>query len=119
MNRIVRIVVLGLVPTLLCAAPTPKPRESIVVEVSSSKTDVHTSYKHGWGIFGNKLPNDAYSYTDVIFALVDGQHVVCSCAPHKTPCPLWEPGSKVPAERARDSIYISSAASSSEKKPVL
>src|ERR1700690_2186341 len=119
MNRIVRIVVLGLVPTLLCAAPTPKPRESIVVEVSSSKTDVHTSYKHGSGIFGNKLPNDAYSYTDIIFAVVDGQHVVYSCAEHNKSCPLLESGSKVPAERDGDSIYIPSAASSSEKKPVL
>ena len=117
MNRIVRIAVLGLVPTLLCAAPSPKPRDSIVVEISSTKTDVHTSYKHGSGIFGNKLPNDAYSYTDIIFAVVDGKHVVYSCAEHNKSCPLLESGSKVPAERDGDSIYISSAASPSEKKP--
>jgi hypothetical protein len=116
MNRIAGFAALVLIPMLVCAAPTPKPRESIVVEVSSSKTNVHTSYKHGSGIFGNKLPNDAYSYTDIVFAVVDGKHLVYTCAEHNDACPLLESGSKVPAEREGDSIYILPTASS-EKKP--
>jgi hypothetical protein len=119
MNRIVRLAVLALFPTLVCAAPTPKPRESITVEVSSIKTNVHTSYKRATSIFRNKLPNDAYTYTDIIFAVVDGNHVVYTCAEHNNVCPILESGSKLPAERDGDSIYISSAASSSDKKPVL
>jgi hypothetical protein len=86
--------------------------------VSSIKTNVHTSYKRGTSIFRNKLPNDAYSYTDIIFAVVDSNHVVYTCAEHNSVCPILEPGSKLPAERDGDSIYISSA-SPSDKKPVL
>jgi hypothetical protein len=117
--RIAAIVVLILVPTVVFARQKPnKQRESVVVEVVSSKTKTHVSHAWGTGLSRNKMPDDAYTYTDVFFAIVDEKHVVYSCVERKKVCPLLEPGSKLTVEQVGNSIYIPNPGSSENKPSV-
>jgi hypothetical protein len=116
MKRIATIGILILAPTLVCAMPkTNKQKESIVVEVASTKTNVYTTYTRSTSWVKSKLPKDSYTYTDIIFAVVNGKHVVYTCAEHKNACPLLETGSKLPAEQDGDSMYLSPNASPDKK----
>jgi hypothetical protein len=108
MSRKFALAALILVPSLIFATPEPrKQKENIVVEVASIKTDMHRT-----------LPNVSYTYTDIIFAVVNEKHVVYACAERDKACPLLEAGSKIPAESDGDSIYISTTVPS-EKKPLV
>ena len=119
MNRKFALAALILVPSLILAAPEPKKqKESIVVEVASIKTDTHTTHTRTTSWVMSRLTKDNYAYTDIIFAVVNEEHVVYACAERDKACPVLEAGSKVPAERDGDSIYISTTVPS-EKKPLV
>jgi hypothetical protein len=119
MNIKFAIAALILVPSLVFAAPnSKKQKESIVVEVASVKTNTHTTYTRSTSWAMSKLPKDSYTYTDIVFAVVNEEHVVFVCAERDKTCPVLEAGSKIPAERDGDSIHISSS-SPSEKKPLV
>ena len=106
-NRIAAISVLILLPTIVYASPSPKKqKETIVVEVASTKTDTHTSYTRSTSWVKSRLPKDSYTYTNILFAIVDGKHVVYSCAERKNVCPLLENGTKLSAEQDGDSMYL-------------
>ena len=108
MSRKLALAALILVPSLIFATPEPrKQKENIVVEVASIKTDTHT-----------KHTRMLYTYTDIIFAVVNEKRVVYACAERDRACPLVEAGSKIPAESDGDSIYISTTVPS-EKKPLV
>jgi len=118
MNRLATLAALFLVPALAYATPAPKEKDSVEVEVASIKTNIYTSYTRSTSWAMSRLPKDSYTYTDIIFAVVDGKHVVYTCADRKKVCPVLDAGSKVQAERDGDSIYITSSVPS-EKKPVV
>jgi hypothetical protein len=119
MNQIATFaILLFLASTLAYAKPAPKEKETIEVEISSVKTNIYTTYTRSTSWVMSKLPKDSYTYTDIIFAVVDGKHVVYTCADRKKVCPVLEAGTKVSAERDGDSIYISSTVPT-EKKPVV
>jgi hypothetical protein len=106
-SRFASIFALILLPAIIYASPTPKKqKESITVEVASTKTDSYVTYAHLNSLTKSRLPKDSYTYTDVIFAIVNGKHVVYSCAERKKVCPLLENGTKLSAERDGDSIYL-------------
>jgi hypothetical protein len=115
-SRIAAISVLILAPTLLYPSPAPrKEKETIIVEVASTKTDTYVSYAWINSVSKSRLPKDSYTYTDILFAIVDGKHVVYSCAEHKKVCPLLEAGAKLSAEQNGDSMYLSPLNSSDKK----
>lgn len=119
MNRTFALAALILVPTLVSAAPEPrKSKESIVVEVSSVKTNTHTTYTRSTSWVMSKLPRDSYIYSDIVFAVVGDAKVVMSCAERDKACPVLEAGSKIPAERDGDMVLISTTGPS-EKKPLV
>jgi len=119
MNRKFALAVLILVPSLIFATPEPKKqKESIVLEVASIKTNTHTSYTRSTSWAMSKLIKDGYTYTDIIFAVVNEEHLVYACAERDKACPVLEADSKIPAERDGDSIYISTAVPSG-KKPLV
>lgn len=103
-NKVATISVLVLFP--LIAFATPKGRETIKLQVVSSKTKIHSSSS------GN-----AFIYTDFMFTLVDGKTVVYICDQRGDICPLMEDGKTYTADRAGDVIYISMSVPG-EKKPV-
>jgi hypothetical protein len=115
-NRFAAISVLILLPTIANASPAPKKqKESITVEVASIKTDTYVTYARINSLRKSRLPKDSYTYTDVIFAIVNGKHVVFSCTERKQVCPLLEPGAKLPAEQDGDSILLAQPNSSDKK----
>ncbi len=118
MNRFARFVFLFLVPAIACAAPAPREKQNIEVEVASVKTNIYTSYTRSTSWAMSNLPKETYTYTDIIFAVVDGKHVVYTCADRKKVCPVLDAGSKVQAERDGDSIYITSTVPE-DKKPLV
>jgi hypothetical protein len=119
MSRTFALAALILIPALVSAAPTPKKsKESIVVEVASVKTNTHTTYTRSTSWVMSKLPRDSYAYTDLFFAVVGDTKVVYSCAERDKGCPVLEAGSKIPAVRDGDTIFISTAGPS-EKKPLV
>jgi hypothetical protein len=106
-NRIVgAISALILLPALVHASPGAK-KQSIVVEVASTKTDTYTAYTRSNSWMKTRLPKESYSYTDILFAIVDGKHVVYSCVEHKKVCPLLDPGTKLSAEQDGNSMLLS------------
>ena len=119
MKRKFALAALILVPSLMFAAPEPKKQnESIVVEIASIKTNTHTTYTRSTSWVKSKLIKDGYIYTDIIFAVVNEKHLVYACAERDKSCPVLEAGSKIPAERDGDSIYISTTVPS-RKKPLV
>jgi hypothetical protein len=119
MKRKFVLAALILAPSLIFAAPEPKKQnESIVVEIASIKTNTHTTYTRSTSWVKSKLIRNGYIYTDIIFAVVNEQHLIYACAERDRSCPVLEAGSKIPAERDGDSIYISTAVASG-KKPLL
>jgi hypothetical protein len=119
MSRKFALAALILIPSLVLAAPEPKKqKESVVVEVASIKTNTHITYTRSTSWVMSKLPRDSYAYTDILFAVVNEEHAVYTCAERDKACPVLEAGSKIPAEKDGDSIYISTI-SPSEKKQLV
>ena len=102
LNKAAKIAFLVLIPLIASAAPRRK--ETIELQVISSKTKIH-------GSSGN-----VFTYTDVMFALVNGKKVVYACNQRGDECPLMESGKTYTADRVGDVIYISMS-SPENKKP--
>ena len=102
LNKFVKTACLVLIP--LIAFATPKGRETIKLQVVSSKTKIHTSSS------GN-----VFSYTDLMFTLVDGKNVLYACSQRGDICPPMESGKTYTAERVGDVIYISMTAPENKK----
>ncbi len=103
LNKAAKIAFLVLIP--LIASATPKRKETIKLQVISSKTKIHGSSSR-----------NVFSYTDVMFALVNGKKVVYACNQRGDECPLMESGKTYTADRVGDVIYISMS-SPENKKP--
>jgi hypothetical protein len=103
LNKSAKIAVLVLIP--FSAFATPKGRETITLQVVSSKTKIHVS-----------SPNNIFSYTDVMFTQVDGKKMVYACDQRGDICPLMESGKTYTADREGNFIYISMR-SPEDKKP--
>ncbi len=103
LHRAAKIAFLVLIP--LSAFATPKGRETITVQVVSSKTKIHGSSSR-----------NVFSYTDLMFTLVDGKNVVYACDQRGNACPLMEAGKTYTADREGKFIYISMS-SPEDKKP--
>jgi len=101
-NKFAKIVFSVLIP--LIAFATPKGKETIKLQVVSSKTKINRS------ISGN-----VFIYTDLMFTLVDGKNVLYACGQRGDICPLMESGKTYTAERVRDVIYISMTAPENKK----
>jgi len=94
LNKSVKTACFVLIP--LIAFATPKGRETINLQVVSSKTKIH-----------NSSSGNVFSYTDLMYTLVDGKNVLYACGQRGDICPLMESGKTYTAERAGDVIYIS------------
>ena len=102
LNKAVKIAFLALFPLSVFA--TPKGRETITLQVVSSKTKIHSS------------SGNIFSYTDVMFTQVNGKKVVYACDQRGDVCPLMESGKTYTADREGNFIYISMS-SPEDKKP--
>jgi hypothetical protein len=102
LNKSAKIAVLVLIP--LSAFATPKGRETITLQVVSSKTKIHSS------------SGNVFSYTDVMFTQVNGKNVVYACDQRGDVCPLMESGKTYTADREGNFIYVSMR-SPEDKKP--
>jgi len=103
-NKFAKIVFSVLIP--LIAFATPKGKETIKLQVVSSKTKINRS------ISGN-----VFIYTDLMFTLVDGKKVAYACNQREDACPLMEDGKTYTADRVGGVIYISMSAPG-DKKPL-
>src|ERR1700676_4653901 len=102
LNKSAKIAVLVLIP--LSAFATPKGRETITLQVISSKTKIHGS-----------SPSNIFSYTDVMFTQVNGKNVVYACDQRGDICPLMESGKTYTADREGNFIYVSMSSPEDKK----
>ena len=102
LNEAAKIAILILIS--LSSFATPKERETITLQVVSSKTRIHSS------------SGNVFSYTEVMFTQVNGKKVVYACDQRGNVCPLMESGKTYTADRDGDFIYISMS-SPEDKKP--
>jgi hypothetical protein len=102
LNQAAKIALLVLIP--LSAFAMPKGRESITLQVVSSKTKIHSSSRN------------IFSYTAIMFTEVNGKKVVYECHQRGDVCPVMESGKTYTADREGDFIYISMS-SPEDKKP--
>jgi hypothetical protein len=103
LNKVARIIFAVLIP--IVAFATPKERETIDIQVVSSKTRIHGS-----------SPRKVFIYTNIMFTQVNGKNVVYACDQRGDICPLMESGKTYTADREGDFIYISMT-SPEDKKP--
>jgi hypothetical protein len=102
LNKVAKIAFSVLIP--LIAFATPKGKETVKLQVVSSKTKIHRSSS------GN-----VFIYTDLMFTLVDGKKVVYTCDQRGEACPLMEDGKTYTADRVGDFIHISMSAPEGKK----
>ena len=102
LNQAAKIALLVLIP--LSAFAMPKGRESITLQVVSSRTKIHSSSRN------------IFSYTAIMFTEVNGKKVVYECHQRGDVCPVMESGKTYTADREGDFIYISMS-SPEDKKP--
>jgi hypothetical protein len=104
LSRVASITLLVFIALVAYAAP--KGKETIQVQVVSSRTKTHGS-----------PPGEVFEYTDVMFTLVDGKRVVYECDQRGDVCPVLDSGKMYPAERVGNEVYFSM--SSPKGKPFL
>lgn len=102
LNRTVQIAVLVLIP--LSAFAAPKVKENVTLQVVTTTTRIHGAFT-----------NDAFAYTDLLFAQSNGKKVVYECVQRGNICPIVESGKSYTANRNGDSIYISMSAPDAKK----
>jgi hypothetical protein len=85
LNQAAKLAFLVLIP--LSAFPVPKGRETITLQVISSKTKIHSS------------SGNVFSYTDLMFTQINGKKVVYACDQRGDVCPLMESGETYDAGR--------------------
>ena len=93
LNRTARIALLVLIP--LSAFAMPKGRETITLQVVTSKTRIHGSFSRA-----------AFAYTDIMFTTFNGKKVVYECVQRGDICPVLESGKTYTADREGVYIYI-------------
>jgi hypothetical protein len=93
-NRAAMIAFLVFMP--LSAFAVPKEKETIKLQVVTTKTRIHGSFS-----------NHAFAYTDLLFTQVNGKKVVYECVQHGDICPMVEPGNTYTVDRDGAFIYIS------------
>ena len=76
------LIPVGLIPTIVFAAPAKQAAESVQVEVVSTKTNYHGS-----------SPN-VFKYTEAMFTRVSGKQLVFVCEQRGDPCPLMQDGKR-------------------------
>jgi hypothetical protein len=101
---LLRTIFLVLIPVIGFAAPKNKEAAPIMFQVISSKTQIHGR------------PPNVFSYTDVIFARVEGKNIIFVCDQRGDACPLMETGKTYSADRVGDFIYLMLGAPG-EKRP--
>jgi hypothetical protein len=80
----------------LVAFTTAKGKETIEVQVVSSKTRIHGS-----------SPGNVFTYTGFLYTRVNGKNVLYECNQRGDNCPLMESGKTYSADREGNFIYIS------------
>ena len=117
MIRKIALAALILAPSLLFATPAPKnQKESVVVEVASIKTNTYTTHTRSTSWVMSRLIKDSYAYTDILFAVVNDEHIVYACAERDKACPVLDSGSKISAERNGNSLSISTTGPSEKSR---
>src|SRR5579863_3221054 len=94
LNTAAKIAFLILIPLSVFA--TPKEKETISLQVVTSKTRIHSAYA-----------NNVFAYTDLVFTQFNGKKVVYQCVQHGDICPMMESGKTYTADREGNFIYIS------------
>jgi hypothetical protein len=103
LNKVAKMSFAVLMPIVTFA--TPKVKETIELQVVSSKTQVHGSFPA------------VFTYTDLMFTLVNGKKVIYACAQRGDACPLMESGKAYSADRVGDVTYVSMT-SPEGKRPI-
>jgi hypothetical protein len=93
LNKLARITLVVLIP--ITALGTPKGKETIQLQVVSSRTRIHGAAP------------DVFSYTDLMFTRINGKNVVYECSQRGDECPLVEDGKTYSADRMGNVIFIS------------
>jgi len=94
LNTAAKIAFLILIPLSVFA--TPKEKETISLQVVTSKTRIHSAYA-----------NNVFAYTDLVFTQFNGKKVVYQCVQHGDICPMMESGKTYTADRAGGFVYFS------------
>ncbi len=93
-NRTAIIAFLALVP--LSALAAPKAKETITLQIISSKTRIHKT-----------SDRNLFTYTDLMFTQLNGKKIVFECVERGDICPMMESGDTYTADRDGGFIYIS------------
>ena len=93
LNKAARIIFAVLIPMVAFAAK--KEKDTINIHVVSAKTKIHGS-----------APREAFSYTDIMFAQVNGKNVVYTCDQRGDVCPVLESGKTYTVDREGDFILL-------------
>lgn len=92
-NRIAKLALLIFVP--LSAIGSPNGKASITLQVDKSTTRIHGS--------STKNP---FSYTDLIFAQIEGKKVIYECVQHDDLCPILDPGKTYTADQDGHFLFV-------------
>ena len=105
-NRAAKIVFLVFIPLLAFATPKEKEKEkeTTTLQVVTSRTKIHGSSS-----------GHLFSYTNLMFAQVNGKKVVYECVQRGDICPVMESGKTYTADREGAFIYISMSSPEDKK----
>jgi hypothetical protein len=92
-SRIALLIFIAINP--ICAFAAPKATGSITLQVVSSRTKIKRARS-----------NITFSYTDVIFAQVEGKKLVYECIQKDNLCPAMDSGKMYTADQDGDFIYF-------------
>jgi hypothetical protein len=93
-KRIAAISILSLIPLSVFAAP--KVKETIALQVVTSKTRINSS-----------SARNIFTYTDLMFTQFNGKRIVYQCVQRGDICPMMQSGNNYTAGRDGIFIYIS------------
>ena len=102
---LLRTIFLVLVPVIGFAAPKSKDATPIMFQVISTRTQIHGR------------PPNVFSYTDVIFARVDGKNTIFVCDQKGDACPLMETGKTYSGDQVGDYMFLMLDPAPGEKRP--
>ena len=92
-NKTLIIAILALIP--LSAFAAPKEKETIAVQVVWSKTRIHKT-----------SDRNLFTYTDLMFAELNGKKIVYECVQNGDICPMMQSGNTYSAGRDGAFIFI-------------
>lgn len=103
-KRIVAITILILIPLSVLA--TPKVKETVALQVVTSKTRINSS-----------SARNIFTYTDLMFTQFNDKRIVYQCVQHGDICPMVESGQTYTVNRDGAYIYMTMTLAD-EKKPL-